>query len=69
VGHGGEETGATRFNLFVARGDPPWLYGCEPLRLLRAAWVDLAILIFGLDAAGIPYTHSRYESVCTGAEQ
>jgi hypothetical protein len=30
---------------------------------------DLVILIFGLDAAGILYTHARYESVCTGAEQ
>jgi hypothetical protein len=30
---------------------------------------DLAILIFGLDAAGILYTHARQESVCTGAEQ
>jgi hypothetical protein len=30
---------------------------------------DLAILTFGLDAAGILCTHARYESVCTGAEQ
>jgi hypothetical protein len=30
---------------------------------------DLAILIFGLDAAGILYAHARHESVCTGAEQ
>ena len=27
----------------------------------------LAILVLGLDAAGIPYTYARYESVCTGA--
>ena len=31
--------------------------------------VDLVILIFGLDAAGILYTHARHESVCTGTEQ
>jgi len=30
---------------------------------------DLALLIFGLDAAGILYTHARHESLCTEAEQ
>lgn len=29
------------------------------------AWVVLAVLVLGLDAAGIPYTYARYESVCT----
>jgi len=34
-----------------------------------AAWVVRAILVFGLDAAGSPYTYARYESVCTAAEE
>jgi len=39
------------------------------VRLLRAAWVVLAILVLGLDAAGIPYAYARYESVCTRAPE
>jgi len=31
------------------------------------AWLAVAALIFGLDAAGIPYAYARYESVCTSA--
>jgi hypothetical protein len=29
------------------------------------AWVVLAVLVLGLDAAGIPYAYARYERVCT----
>ena len=39
------------------------------MRLLRAAWVVLAILVLGLDTAGIPYAYARYESVCTRAPE
>ena len=39
------------------------------MRLLRAAWVVLAILVLGLDAAGIPYAYARYESVCNRAPE
>jgi hypothetical protein len=41
----------------------------EPEQVEAGVPEDLAILVFGLDAAGILYTHARYESVCTGAEQ
>lgn len=34
------------------------------MRSLRVVWVVLAVIILGLDAAGIPYTYARYESVC-----
>ena len=37
------------------------------LLLARMAWLALAILSFGLYAAGIPYTYADYKSVCTGA--
>ena len=39
------------------------------MRLLRAAWVVLAILVLGLDAAGIPYAYARYKGVCTRAPE
>ena len=35
------------------------------MTFFRVAWVVLAIVVLGLDAAGIPYTYARYESVCT----
>ncbi len=35
------------------------------MRFFRVAWVVLAALVLGLDAAGIPYAYARYESVCT----
>ena len=33
--------------------------------MLRVAWVVLAIIVLGLDVAGIPYAYERYEKVCT----
>jgi hypothetical protein len=39
------------------------------VRLLRAAWVVLAILVLGLDAAGVPYVYAEYESVCTQSKE
>ncbi len=39
------------------------------MRFLRVAWVVLAIVVLGLDVAGIPYAYSNYASLCTrGAE-
>lgn len=35
------------------------------MRFFRIAWVALAVVVLGLDAAGIPYAYARYESVCT----
>ena len=35
------------------------------MRLLRVAWVVVAILVLGLDAAGIPYAYARYADICT----
>ena len=35
------------------------------MRFFRAAWVVLAVIVLGLDAAGVPYVYARYESVCT----
>ena len=35
------------------------------MRFFRAAWVVLAVIVLGLDAAGIPYVYARYETVCT----
>jgi hypothetical protein len=35
------------------------------VKFFRVAWVVLAIVVLGLDAAGIPYTYAQYESVCT----
>jgi hypothetical protein len=35
------------------------------VRFFRAAWVVLAVIVLGFDAAGIPYVYARYESVCT----
>jgi hypothetical protein len=32
---------------------------------LRVALVVLAVVVLGLDAAGIPYVYARYENVCT----
>ncbi len=36
------------------------------LLLARAAWVVLAAIVLGLDAAGIPYAYARYQEPCTG---
>lgn len=33
----------------------------------RAAWLAVAALTLGLDAAGIPYAYAQYKSVCSGA--
>jgi hypothetical protein len=36
---------------------------------LRAAWIVVAMIVLGLDAAGIPYAYTRYAGICTrGAE-
>jgi hypothetical protein len=35
------------------------------MKVFRTAWVVLAVVILGLDAAGIPYTYDRYETMCT----
>ena len=39
----------------------------RPLLLARVAWVVLAVIVLGLDAAGIPYAYARYKETCTGA--
>jgi hypothetical protein len=39
----------------------------RPLLLARIAWVVLAAVVLGLDAAGIPYTFALYSETCTGA--
>jgi hypothetical protein len=35
------------------------------VRFFRAAWVVLAVIVLGLDAAGIPYVYAQYETLCT----
>ena len=35
------------------------------MRFLRVAWVVLAVVVLGLDAAGVPHVYARYENVCT----
>jgi hypothetical protein len=35
------------------------------VKYFRVAWVVLAVVVLGLDAAGLPYTYERYESLCT----
>jgi hypothetical protein len=35
------------------------------MKVFRIAWVVLAVVILGLDAAGIPYAYDRYETMCT----
>ena len=35
------------------------------MRFFRIAWVILAIVVLGLDAAGIPYGYANYASLCT----
>ena len=35
------------------------------MKVFRIAWVVLAVVILGLDAAGIPYTYEQYETLCT----
>ena len=37
------------------------------LLLARAAWAILAVIILGLDVAGIPYAYARYMKTCTSA--
>jgi hypothetical protein len=39
----------------------------RPLFLARAAWVVLAALVLGLDAAAIPYAYTLYTEPCRGA--
>ena len=39
-----------------------WLF------IARAAWIALAAVILGLDAAGIPYAYAKAGEVCTGAD-
>jgi hypothetical protein len=51
-----------------ARSDAPSnaLRG-RPLLLARIAWIVLALVVLGLDAAGIPYAYADYREICTGA--
>ena len=35
------------------------------MKFFRIAWVVLAVVVLGLDAAGIPYTYGEYVDVCT----
>ena len=35
------------------------------MKFFRAAWVVLAVVVLGLDVAGIPYTYEYYASLCT----
>jgi hypothetical protein len=35
------------------------------VRFFRIAWVILAVVVLGLDAAGIPYGYASYASLCT----
>jgi hypothetical protein len=35
------------------------------VKYFRIAWVVLAVVVLGLNAAGIPYAFERYESLCT----
>ena len=35
------------------------------MRFFRITWVILAVVVLGLDAAGIPYAYAQYESLCT----
>ena len=35
------------------------------MRFFRIGWVILAVVILGLDAAGIPYGYANYASLCT----
>ena len=39
----------------------------RPLLLARVAWVVLAAVVLGLDAAGIPYAYARAKEICTDA--
>ena len=39
----------------------------RPLLLARIAWVVLAAVVLGLDAAGIPYAYARAKEICTSA--
>ena len=39
------------------------------MRFFRVAWVVLAIMVLGLDAAGIPYAYEQYAGPCTLEEQ
>ncbi len=34
------------------------------MRLFRVAWVVVAVIVLGLDAASIPYAYARYKTVC-----
>jgi hypothetical protein len=36
------------------------------LLLARVAWAILAVIILGLDVAGIPYAYAQYMKTCTG---
>jgi hypothetical protein len=37
----------------------------RPLFLARIAWIVLAVVVLGLDAAGIPYAYAQYRKICT----
>jgi hypothetical protein len=39
------------------------------MKVFRIAWVVLAVVILGLDAAGIPYAYDRYETMCTRSSE
>jgi hypothetical protein len=39
------------------------------VKFFRRAWEVLAVVVLGLDAAGIPYAYVYYASVCTLEEQ
>jgi hypothetical protein len=47
------------------RATPPAALSGRPLLIARAAWVVLAAVVLGLDAAGIPYAYARYKETCT----
>lgn len=49
------------------RAPPPTLRG-RRLSLARVAWIALAAIVLGLDAAGIPYAYARARDVCTGPD-
>lgn len=53
--------------LELARGPsaPPSVLSRSRLLFFRAAWVVLAVLVLGLDLAGIPYAYEQYTSELT----
>jgi hypothetical protein len=47
------------------RAKPPAELSGRLLLIARAAWVVLAAVVLGLNAAGIPYAYARYKQTCT----